>query len=469
MTLSWLSALLMTLCLCDAATSSPASHSPREPVNGVSMPLQRRDRPRTGPKSIEYAREAGIRLNMKYGGSPVDKRSTGINKLINQGSDSSYAGSIAVGTPAKSYDVILDTGSADLWLASTLCNSASCTSVPRFDPTNSSSSKNLSQPFSIVYGSGSVAGSLYQDTVQMAGFSVPKQTFALATAISSGIVNAPVSGILGLAYKGLASSGATPFWQALVEGGAWDQPLMTFTLTRFNNASKISELEPGGVFTMGFVNSSLYTGSIEYTNLVGGGTPGFWLIPMTGITVQGTQTLSSTVSVAIDTGTTLIGGPADEIAAIYAQIPGSSQSTDPNLQGFWQYPCTTKISVSIQFGGGKQWPISPADFQFVQNQGVCYGAFFETASTNPSWIIGDSFLKNVMSVYRYNPSSVGFATLSSTAQALANGPVPSPTIGSSPVTPSGAGTSRVGNSPLSSVAAVVAFTVLTSFAGSLFV
>ena len=40
--------------------------------------------------------------------------------------------------------------------------------------------------------------------------------------------------------------------------------------------------------------------------------------------------------------------------------------------------------------------------------------------------------KNVYSVFRFNPPSVGFATLSSTATAQndANGVVPSPTIGS---------------------------------------
>src|SRR5258708_38967392 len=56
---------------------------------------------------------------------------------------------------------------------------------------------------------------------------------ALAQQVSSDIVINPVSGIMGLAFKALASSGATPWWQALAQGGAWDKPLMTFTLTRY--------------------------------------------------------------------------------------------------------------------------------------------------------------------------------------------------------------------------------------------
>jgi cathepsin D len=37
--------------------------------------------------------------------------------------------------------------------------------------------------------------------------------------------------------------------------------------------------EPGGIFTMGYLNNSLYTGTIEYTSLVNSGT--YWLIPLT--------------------------------------------------------------------------------------------------------------------------------------------------------------------------------------------
>lgn len=34
------------------------------------------------------------------------------------------------------------------------------------------------------------------------------------------------------------------------------------------------------------------------------------------------------------------------------------------------------------------------------------------------WILGDVFLKNVYSVFRFNPSSIGFATLSDPNQLL---------------------------------------------------
>jgi cathepsin D len=85
--------------------------------------------------------------------------------------------------------------------------------------------------------------------------------------------------------------------------------------------------------------------------------------------------------------------------------------------------------------GGPAYTVSPDDFQQASLESdLCMGAFFalETSGSTPAWIVGDTFLKNVYSVFRFNPPSVGFATLSSTATAEngVNGAAPSPTIGS---------------------------------------
>ena len=39
------------------------------------------------------------------------------------------------------------------------------------------------------------------------------------------------------------------------------------------------------------------------------------------------------------------------------------------------------------------------------------------------WIVGASFLKNVYSVFRYNPTAIGFAALADNAQSVSNGTV----------------------------------------------
>lgn len=66
----------------------------------------------------------------------------------------------------------------------------------------------------------------------MAGFSVANQIFGVCDQVSQGLLNSPVSGLMGLAWNTIASSGATPFWQTLAGSGKWDSPLMAFQLTR---------------------------------------------------------------------------------------------------------------------------------------------------------------------------------------------------------------------------------------------
>jgi len=437
-----ISLAVLSLFLVDSALTAPSSRS----ETGLTIPLTRR-----APVSLitvdeigAWAKEQGDLLRSKYGIDTVAKRATGSNALVNQNQDTSYYGSLAIGTPAKSFNVILDTGSADLWVASSNCVTG-CGSVPTFNAASSSTFKNQSTPFSITYGSGAAQGTLGEDVIQMAGFSLSNQVFAVCDQISTSLLTNPVSGLLGLAWQSIAASGATPFWQALASGGSWTSPLMSFVLTRFINSSNQASAEPGGIFTMGYVNSSLYTGNIEYTSLTGSGT--YWLIPLTSITVNGNSAFSGSQSAAIDTGTTLIGGPSTEIAAIFAQIPGSAAGTG-QFEGYYLYPCSSQVNVTMSFGGGQAWTISSADFKLQSvSSSQCLGSFFvitSNGSSAPQWIVGDTFLKNVLSVYRFNPPAVGFAALSAAASALAENAVPTATLATTTVSPTSGNTPNSG-------------------------
>ena len=79
-------------------------------------------------------------------------------------------------------DVVLDTGSSDLWLPGLNC--ATCTSgSPVFNSSQSSTfegtptSSSSNAEITIAYGSGAVRGTLSSDTVTMGGFTVASQKF----------------------------------------------------------------------------------------------------------------------------------------------------------------------------------------------------------------------------------------------------------------------------------------------------
>ncbi|RDX53986.1 acid protease [Lentinus brumalis] len=260
--------------------------------------------------------------------------------------DSSFYGSIAAGTPPISYNVILDTGSSDFCLAANDGLSASQSDgIPTCDANatdRAQRGETLTRiPFSLLEP----------------GFEVSDQVFGVVTQISNILLTPPVSGLMGLGFKSISSSNA-------------------------------QALEPGGMVNCGAVNTSLYeyTGDIHYQHIPEATGSRTWLAPPC---------------------TTLVGCPVDSISALYAQIPGSETLTG-NSAGYYTYPCGTNVTVTMKFGDHSiSWPISNADLLLMQvSVNSCVGTFVQLATSGmsaPPWIIGDTFLKNVYSVFRVSP------------------------------------------------------------------
>jgi cathepsin D len=115
------------------------------------------------------------------------------------------------------------------------------------------------------------------------------------------------------------------------------------------------------------------------------------------------------------------------------------------MLSFQYIACSTTVNVAISFGG-QTWSISPDDFKLAQvSSSQCVGAIFVFSgpSSGPGWIVGDTFLKNVYSVFRANPASVGFAALAPDAQSsVTQNGVPTATIGAASVSVTGSGKNR---------------------------
>jgi hypothetical protein len=137
----------------------------------------------------------------------------------------------------------------------------------------------------------------------------------------------------------------------------------------------------------------------------------------------------------------LIGVPTTVAENFYSKIQGARAVNVQGLSGYYEYPCTTQIALSLQFGD-VSYAVSNGDFnlgQFTSNAAYCTGAIYAQALGSQSpiqWIVGATFLKNVYSwvlsaalkehdwhpiarsVFRYNPTAIGFAALSNNASSL---------------------------------------------------
>ena len=101
--------------------------------------------------------------------------------------------------------------------------------------------------------------------------------------MASGIgLKAPVSGLMGLAFEALSDTGV-PFWQAVISANLLNSPEMSFWLARDLNPESETSLAYGGVFTLGGTNSTLFSGNIEYIDLVSDSTPTYWLLSLSSM------------------------------------------------------------------------------------------------------------------------------------------------------------------------------------------
>jgi hypothetical protein len=74
-----------------------------------------------------------------------------------------YTGEVSIGTPAVQYQLVFDTGSADLWVFAAKSERPILDYVNYYDHTKSSTAKITSQPWDIQYGEGASKGTLVSD------------------------------------------------------------------------------------------------------------------------------------------------------------------------------------------------------------------------------------------------------------------------------------------------------------------
>ncbi|KAF9230239.1 aspartic peptidase domain-containing protein, partial [Melanogaster broomeanus] len=220
------------------------------------------------------------------------KRASAGDALIDD-SSSLWYGTISVGTPAIDYTVDFDTGSSDLFLPGPNCGS-NCDGHTIYNPSSSSTSKDLGKTFLLQYGDGSsVSGEQYSDTVMIAGLTATDQALGAASQFSSGysISEFPPDGLMGMGFQTISDYNASPVFQSLVSQGQTDEPVFGFKL-----AVNGSELYLGGT------NSALYTGNFSYAPVT---YQAYWQVNMDSVDGNGQPILSNIDSI-IDTGTTVV-------------------------------------------------------------------------------------------------------------------------------------------------------------------
>ncbi|XP_027388170.1 pregnancy-associated glycoprotein 1-like isoform X1 [Bos indicus x Bos taurus] len=307
-----------------------------------------------------------------------------------------YVGNITIGTPPQEFQVIFDTGSSDLWVASIFCNSSSCAAHVRFRHHQSSTFRPTNKTFRITYGSGRMKGVVVHDTVRIGDLVSTDQPFGLCLK-DSGFKGIPFDGILGLSYPNKTFSGAFPIFDKLKNEGAISEPVFAFYLSK--------DKQEGSVVMFGGVDHRYYKGELNWVPLI---QVGDWFVHMDRITMKRKViACSDGCKALVDTGTSDIVGPSTLVNNIWKLI----RARPLGPQYFVSCSAVNTLPSIIFTINGINYRLPARAYIHKDSRGRCYTAFKEHRFTSPmeTWLLGDVFLRRYFSVFDRGNDRIGLA------------------------------------------------------------
>ncbi|PIC22608.1 hypothetical protein B9Z55_016598 [Caenorhabditis nigoni] len=322
---------------------------------------------------------------------------------VNDFADFEYLGNITIGTPDQSFIVVLDTGSANLWIPGPSCK-ANCDSKHKFDSSKSSTFVKNGQSWTIQYGSGAAAGVLGQDTVKIGAtgesqLSIPKTTFGIANQISPDFKSDATDGIFGLAFTTLAVDGVVPPLINAIKQGILDQPLFSVFLEHRGTQTNVG----GGVFTYGAVDTTNCGPVIGYQPL---SSATYFQFKANRFRL-GKYLNAKVVDVISDTGTSFLGGPS----VVIDEMAKQAGATYDILGEAYIIDCDATpgpLGVTI---GGHDYQIQHYNYIADVGDGTCVLTLFpmDFGGFGPTWILGDPFIRQYCNIYDLGNLRMGFA------------------------------------------------------------
>lgn len=314
------------------------------------------------------------------------------------GNDFSYFAQVELGSENAPLPMLLDTGAGTSWVMGPDCISTSCKTRASFGAGDSSTFKAVDIILDIAYGSGHVTGTYGADTISFAGMNFPF-SLGIANNTSDQFNSFPFSGILGLSRQ----SGPVPnFLETVSNSKSLKANVFGLDLNRASDGTNTGEV------SFGAPDTSRYSGSLSYTSVAENG-PDHWAIPVDNVGFGDTQLGITRRLGYLDSGTSYIFGQPEDVKAYHALVP-DAETTDNNT---WTVPCSTTTSMSFTFSG-VAYNVSPRDWVGPSVNGVCTSNIYGVSVVDKnSWLIGDTFFKNIYALFDVDQNRIGTSLLQS--------------------------------------------------------
>ncbi|OAD67003.1 hypothetical protein PHYBLDRAFT_70358 [Phycomyces blakesleeanus NRRL 1555(-)] len=401
----------------------------------------------------------------------LNKRDNNNTASLYNASGREYIIQVQIGTPPQQFDLTLDTGSSELWVPSSECSVDMCP-YSRFNQTQSSSLNITSKTFSAQYSVGQANGTYVYETVRIGNATIDNQLVGLVNTTKNilGIVKSgeQSNGILGLGYPGLNTvrgvDGDIPFAFSLVKAKIISNPIFSVYLNSLLNYGNSGEITFGGT------DPTKYNGTLEYVPVVSyrletdsitnintnisststilvpnvGSTHTtadslylYWSVPGQGVATSNggyVNNMSDPRPFTFDTGTTLTYVPSNVSDSIMHSLSGDVlKVVFDTYNGVYRVGCDfgqkatsefVEFHLSTSVKANITRPVIvkvsvvdlviPLDGTTLANSKLCMFGIAPSVQDSivpaeETWVIGQSVLRSVYTVYDMSKNRIGIA------------------------------------------------------------
>ncbi|KAA8915807.1 hypothetical protein TRICI_002017 [Trichomonascus ciferrii] len=309
---------------------------------------------------------------------------------------SMYTADLGIGTPPQYVQVVLDTGSSDLWVyrEGVQLNDVNET----YNPDKSSSFHFVSDGFEIEYVSGANRGHYADEDMRMGELELNSQRFAYVDDVSDS--SPEVNGILGIGLpSGEAGNTKYPnLPQSLADQGLIRKNAYSLFLDDLDGSC--------GSILFGGVDDTKYKGDLK-------------TVPLTSqqslevaVSVEGSKELRA----VLDSGTSLTYIPGDLVAQIASKL-GAIYDLQYQMY-FVADPVPDHVTVEFSFSGhtiavpGSELAVKATKYEVTNSAYPYVLTIAPSESTQGIVLLGDSFLRSAYVVYDLEDRKIALAQAS---------------------------------------------------------
>jgi hypothetical protein len=312
-----------------------------------------------------------------------------------------YFGKLGIGTPAQDFTVVFDTGSGNLMVPGTDCDSVACVSHKRFDDDASSTVERVScdgsqskadvdDEVSVTFGTGEIWGRCLRDHVCI-GNVCDRHSFISTTYESTSPFKLfTFDGVLGLALDAMSQGTDFNVMHRFAANGLLRDPIFSVFLSD-------NDLD-GSEITFGEVKHDHLASQLIWADVARD--TGYWEVKIGDITVNNElQGICVDCKVAVDTGTSELAGPSDIVRRLERLLDVHRDCSN--------YDTLPKLGFVVN---GHILNLQPRDYidKEGSNCDVALMPLDVPPPNGPLFVFGIPFLQRFYTVYDAKSKRIGF-------------------------------------------------------------